>query len=64
MSNSNTLIIIFLSLISLISIATTLVAFLKNKGDKFSLKLKELLTLSAMAIICIIAIGNFVINSK
>lgn len=64
MSNSNTLIVIFLSLISLISIATTLVAFLKNKEDKSSLNLKELLILSAMTLICIIAIGNFVINSK
>ena len=56
--------IIFLSLISLVSIATTFVAFSKNKANKSLPNLKEGLILCTMASVSIIAIGNFVINSN
>lgn len=61
---SNTYSIIFLSLISLVSIATTVVAFCKNKANKSFPTKKEILILCTMTIISIVAIGNFVINSK
>lgn len=60
---NNTSIVIFLSLISLISIATTFVAFTKNKANKPLPNLKEVLILCTMTLICVIAIGSFIISN-